>query len=311
VHVRRVAGEQHSTGAVGGRLTGHVVEARDPGRAVHAEVRAVRGDERIFEVLQRGVGRVLDLGLGEHDPVRPAALDPVDRSDAAALRPHPDLRLVVELDLRLYPADGRVPSLEGDAGCLADDAASSVAPHQVPRTQRPAAGHADVDAAVALCQARHLALADDRHTQLVDPDGEDPFEVLLPEREAVVEARRKVADVERDVREPLHLRRLALREEPFRDAALIEHLERARVKSAGARASEPLIGSALDDHGVGPGQCQLRRQHHPGRTSADDHDVMIAHHFFHLELPPMAASVRPAMMRQHPVLTSSPRCSRY
>ena len=63
---------------------------------------------------------------------------------------------------------------------------------------------------------------------------------LLPQREPVVVARRKVADVERDHREARDLHGLPLREEALRDAPLIEHLDRARMQPARARAGELL-----------------------------------------------------------------------
>ena len=50
---------------------------------------------------------------------------------------------------------------------------------------------------------------------------------FLPQREPVVVARRKVADVERDHREARDLHDLPLREEAIRDATLIEHLDGA------------------------------------------------------------------------------------
>jgi len=60
----------------------------------------------------------------------------------------------------------------------------------------------------------------------------------------------EVADVQRDPGERLDLHRLPLREEPIGDAALIEHLDRARVQTAGARAVELLARAPLDDRDV-------------------------------------------------------------
>ena len=42
----------------------------------------------------------------------------------------------------------------------------------------------DVDAAVVLREARHLALAQDRHRQLADPAGHDALEVALQQARA-------------------------------------------------------------------------------------------------------------------------------
>ena len=73
------------------------------------------------------------------------------------------------------------------------------------------------------------------------------------------------------------LRRLPFGEEALGDAALIEHLDRARVQPAGARAGELLAGAPLDDGDVDPRQRQLGRQHQPRRTAAGDHHRMFGH----------------------------------
>ena len=90
-----------------------------------------------------------------------------------------------------------------------------------------AVGQLDVDAGVVLRKARHLTSAIDRYRQLVDPGGEDALDAVLRQREPVVVASRKVADVERDQREARDLHDLPLREEAIRDSTLIEHLDRA------------------------------------------------------------------------------------
>ena len=58
--------------------------------------------------------------------------------------------------------------------------------------------------------------------------------MALPQREPVVVAGGEVADVQWDAGEALDLPGLSLREEPADDAALIEHLDGARVQAAGA-----------------------------------------------------------------------------
>jgi hypothetical protein len=112
----------------------------------------------------------------------------------------------------------------------------------------------------------------DRHAELVDPAGQDLLEPALRQREAVVVPGREVGDVERDVREPGDLHRRALREEPVGDAALVEHLDGARVQPARADAEELLRGAPLDDGDVDAGQRQLAGEHQPGRTAAGDDD---------------------------------------
>ena len=101
--------------------------------------------------------------------------------------------------------------------------------------------------------------------------------MVLPEREPVVVASRKVADVERDQREARDLHDLPLREEALRDAALIEHLDGARMQTACARAGELLVRAPLDDGDVDARERELGRQHQPRRTSSGDHHGVVRH----------------------------------
>ena len=188
----------------------------------------------------------------------------------------PQLRLLGHLGLGDQAARRRIPPRELDAGGLADQAASSVAPDEVLRPQRPAVGQLDVDAGVVLREPRHLTSAIDRHRQLADPAGQDALDVLLPQPEPVGVPGGKVADVERDAGEPRDLRHLSLREEPIGDSALVEDLDRACVQTARARAGELLAGAPLDDGDVDARQRQLARQHQPGRTSSGDHHRMLS-----------------------------------
>jgi hypothetical protein len=70
---------------------------------------------------------------------------------------------------------------------------------------------------------------------------------------------------------------LSSREEPFRDATLIEHLDRAGVKTPGPRSVDMLTGAAFDDDDVDPRQRQFARQHHPSGTSSRDCHRMVRH----------------------------------
>ena len=72
----------------------------------------------------------------------------------------------------------------------------------------------------------------------------------------------------------MHLPR---REEPFRDATLIEHLDGAGVKTPGSRSVDILVGASFDDDDVDPRQRQLARQHQPGRTASCDHHRVFGH----------------------------------
>src|SRR4029079_5713731 len=67
------------------------------------------------------------------------------------------------------------------------------------------------------------------------------------------------------------------REEAIRDATLIEHLDRARMQTACARAGEVLAGAPLDNGDVDPQERELPRQHQPRRASSSDHHRMLCH----------------------------------
>ena len=148
-------------------------------------------------------------------------------------------------------------------------------PTRYSRSQRRVAGQLDIDAGVVLGEAHHLAATKDRNAELGDPVGQDRLELALPQRKPVVVAGREVADVQRDPAEPLHLHDLTRREEPLGDAALIEHLDGARVQPAGARSVDLLVGAPFDDGDVDPRQRQLARQHQPGRAASGDHHRVV------------------------------------
>ena len=86
--------------------------------------------------------------------------------------------------------------------------------------------------------------------------------------EPVVVAGREVADVERDQREPRDLRGLPLREETIGDASLIEHLDRARVQAARARAGDVLARRAAR-------RSRRRRAPAPARPPASAPSVLL------------------------------------
>ena len=197
----------------------------------------VHGDEALAEIAQGGLARA-DLRLGQHDPDRPprrvdhrAVLDLVlDLAQGVGARgsaANTQFRLLGHLDLGEQGARRRIPAGELDAGSLADEAASSVAPDEISGPQRLAAGQLDVHAGVVLHGSRHLRPVEDRDLQFGDPAGEDPLDVLLPQPEPVGMPGRKVADVQADHGEPGALGHLPLRKEPIGDAALIEDLDGA------------------------------------------------------------------------------------
>ena len=178
----------------------------------------------------RRVGSVVasDVLFGHEDPHPPAILQPAEGMDAEGVAADaPFRRLLGHLDLGDQVAGRRIRPGELDAGGLADQTASSVAPDEIFRPQRLAIGQLDVDAGVVLREAGHLTSAIDRHRQLVDPAGEDALDVVLPQPEPVIVPGGKVADVQRDPGELGDLSLLPLREEPIGDSALIEDLDGA------------------------------------------------------------------------------------
>ena len=186
-------------------------------------------------------------------------------------------RFLGQLDLGEQEARRRFPPGEPDACCLADHAASAIAPDEVFGPDRPAVGQLDVDPGVVLREARHLTPAMDRHRELVDPFGEQALDVDLPQREPVGVPSGEVADVQWRPCECRNLHRLSLRQEPIGDATLVEHLDGASVQAARPLAGKLLAGTSLDDGDVHPRERQLRRQHQPRRPATDDHHRMLGH----------------------------------
>ncbi len=187
----------------------------------------------------------------------------------------PELGLPVHLDLGDHPARRGIRPGEGDPGDLADDASPSVAPHEVPGAERRPVGQLDLDTVVALHEPDGLAAAKDRDPELVDPLGQDALDVALPEREHVVVTRREVAGVQRDQCVAHARMALAGGHESLGNAALIEHLDGARVQTAGARAVELLVEARLDDDDVGSRERQLRREHQSRRPASRDHHCVL------------------------------------
>ena len=197
-----------------------------------------------LEITQRGLARGSDVLFGHHDPHRPRVrvdhlavadlvLHSAEAVDALLIAADAQLRLLGHLDLGDQVASGRVPSGELDAGCLTDDAASSVAPDEILRPQRPALGQLDIDAGVVLREPRHLTSVIDQHRQLGDPGGHDSLDLVLPDPERIGMTRREVAHIQDGRGKRRGLCDLTLREEPISDPTLIQHLDRARVKPAG------------------------------------------------------------------------------
>ncbi len=199
---------------------------------------------------------------------------------AGGVLAHPPCGLLGPLDLRDQPAHRRVQPGEVDAGCLANQAAATIAPDEILRPQALAVGERGVDATLVLRGTRHFTFSIDSHRQLTDPLGQDALDVVLRQREQVVVPRGEIADIERDqceTRGPMHL---SLRQEPFGDSTLIEDLDGARVQTAGARAGKLLVGAPLDNGNVDARQRQLARQHQSCRTASDNQHCMVGRAHF-------------------------------
>ncbi len=237
----------------------------------------VYGDERLAEIAQGGFGRGSDLLFGHHDPHRPAIPQPAEGMEPEGVAADAPFRLPGHLDLGDQIAGCRIPPGKRDAGCLADQTASSVAPDQIFRPQRLAIAQLDIDAGVVLREARHFTSAMDRYRQLADPTGQYALDVILPQPKPIGVTGGTIADVQRDQGEPRDLGHPSLRQEPIRDSALIQNLDGARVQTACARAGEFLAGAPFDNGNVDTRQCQLARQHQAGRARAHDQDIGIRH----------------------------------
>ncbi len=206
MHVRGVAGEQDPPVAVGRGLPGRVGEAGEPGGTVDPVVGPVDGDQRLAEVVQGRLARGSDVPLGDHDPDRPAVrvddlavadlvVHPADavRAERVAADPHSgssaiSASAIRELVVGSHPGTrSRRPCGPGCARRRSrrDSAPAATGRRRARRRRR-----------VVLREARHLESAVDRHPELVDPAGEDPLDVVLPEPERVGMPGGKVADVQ-------------------------------------------------------------------------------------------------------------------
>jgi hypothetical protein len=200
---------------------------------VDPEIGAVHLDKRLAQIAQGGFGGGSHVLLGHQDPY--GSLVRVDHLAVADLVVHPakgmhakiivadaKFRLLRYLGLGDQVAPGRIPSGKLDAGCLADDAAPSVAADEVLRPQRLVVRQPDIDAAVVLREVRHLRSVIDLHRQLGDPGGHDPLDLVLPDSERIRVTRREVAHVQHGRGQHRGLSYLALREEAIGNPTLVQ-----------------------------------------------------------------------------------------
>ena len=161
---------------------------------------------------------------------------------------------------------------ETDAEQLAHRTAAAVAPDEVARAQVRAVRQLDGHPVLVLAQPDHFAAAPDLGTEFEGTLVEQPLGDRLRGGEAV-----RVRRVQ-PVRPRLHdaaeetadLELLTDREEPVQQAALVHHLDAARVQALPAGLLGRL-GQLLQHDHVHSGQPQLAGQHQAGRSAAD-HD---------------------------------------
>src|ERR1700748_1279673 len=104
-----------------------------------------------------------------------------------------------------------------------------------------------IDARIVLRKFAHVSPAIDRHIEFADPFRKDALDLALQQREPVRMACREIADIEPYPGEARALRHLALRQESIGDAALVEHLDGARMQAPGAQPDQILALTLLDD----------------------------------------------------------------
>src|SRR5205823_5334510 len=154
-------------------LPSHVGEPGDPGGTVDPVVGTPYGDERLAQLAHSGVTGGVEVLFGHHDPYRPPihvdhlavadlVLQPAEGMDAEGVAADAQFRLLGHLDLGDQAAGRRIPPGELDAGCPADQTASSVTPDEILRPQRLAVVQRDVDAGVVLREPRDFTFAIDR-----------------------------------------------------------------------------------------------------------------------------------------------------
>jgi hypothetical protein len=145
MHVGGVSGQQHPAVSVRGRLTRHIGESGDRSGTVNPIIGPIDGDERFAEIVQGGLAPVSNAPFGHHDTNRPLilvdhltiadlVLQPAEAMGADGIVADTKFWLVGHFDFRDQAADGRLPTREIDAGCLACQTAASVAADEVVRT---------------------------------------------------------------------------------------------------------------------------------------------------------------------------------
>jgi hypothetical protein len=307
VDVRGVAGQQHSAGAVPLGQPRAVAEPGQPSGRVHPPVGPGPAEQLPPELVEAGRGRaVLGHALGRHEHPVPAVLH---RRGAEPELPGADLGHrrgeLLRRDVHLHLAEQRVDPVrlagEPDAEQPADGAPPAVAADQVLRPQaRPVSqrgGHPAVvldEVEQGAAPTEHRSSLDRMLLQQPVGDGLGEAQHVRVRRPQALRRQRRLADMRErpDQRVPL-----PSREEPVRQAALVEHLDAAGVQPQGPDVRHRL-GVPLQHQHLDPVQPQLAGQHRAGRTAP--HDDHVAHC-----PPPVAASDR-RLWRVPPGLPQAP-----
>jgi hypothetical protein len=192
---------------------------------VHPEVGSPHGDEGPTEIGQGGLSCLALIGFAHHYACPRVAFDPPEALGAVLVAADAPFGLVAQPDLGDERADRRVPAAELNAGQLADQAASAIASDEVPGSQGAAVGNVGVDTAAVGRESCHLTAPIDRHSELVDPGGQNWLETVLWQRQPIVVPGGEIAYVQRDHGVPLDLHRLSCLQEPVGDAALVKHFD--------------------------------------------------------------------------------------
>lgn len=291
VDVRRVTGQKHPSGPVALGQPGGIAEAGEPARGVHAEVGTGECPQLLLELVERGRDRaVIGHPLGGHDdavrpvPGGPEAEPQLGLADLAHHGGH-RLRRSGHLHLAQQRLDPAGLTRETDAEQFAHRAAAAVAAHQVARAQQLTTGQLDGHTAPVRTPVTVLGLAQPDHCAAA-PDLDAELGGVLGQQ-AVGEGLRDAEDIAVCGVQPVGCRfadggeeaaeriLLAFREEPLQQAALVHHLDAARVQAerADIRGRRRFL---LQHEHLYPVQPQLGGQHHAGRSAAgNDH---VDHH---------------------------------
>ena len=108
MHVRGVAGQQDPAVAIGGGLTGRIVEPGDPSRTVNPVVRPIYRDERLAEIAKCRLASSANVRFGHEDPHQAGVVKLAEGMQTEGVVAHSPLRLLGQFDLSDQVADRRI-----------------------------------------------------------------------------------------------------------------------------------------------------------------------------------------------------------